>query len=599
MKLNLQEILNFRAVMEDVEPISAQYRMDDYNRRTTATPLRRPSSSGKYLELTPLWETVIRYDRLPHNIDKIKVFSELGVRLNDPEWEVRQHALRVLVDLIPVIAKGGNEELDSLMIPVVLTEITYNLGHVAPAVRKSAHDVIIVYLKASTDPEFVLRSIVTHALESPAAKTNLITSAIMCLPELLQTVVMSSETSILGHQTLVQIVSALSRRLNQMTYQHHAVQSVIKIREVIGESRFDHFLENYYPQVKRDLIVLCNVYQIELSNIRDSGIDIQSNVGSPPSTNSNRSECEAWSESSTSPVHNIENDERNERAVELNISIYDNTTNHTDVREDDEYDYADSDYSQGSGNEDVKVSSLSTDKAPEAQEADADSPPNTENANEVKNNESNEENESNEMGVLLVENVQEEEDDDTKRTPRRVRFGGEVVKLRTPDSDTVEVQEQLTVDCSPTEEPKESCNDQEGESPKEPEEGPSPPLPQVPTASYSIVQTQENDIKEQAEDEEEMKRPRSSHIPLPIVPASKRPQDPRKQRKTWRQDPDSLDGVESLTSSSEGEQSRNVFAHQFQPDKDIEEVSFFDKDLKERLLQKVISSNYCNTILFK
>jgi hypothetical protein len=235
----------------------------------------RPNSSGKLLQLTPLWEHVVRNQQVPPDIDKNVLFAELAARLCDLEWEVRGHALRVLVDLIPVMEMS---ELDRYMMPVLLRELTYNLGHSAPSVRKGALDTLGVYLSHSTDPETVLRNIVVEGLEkqtlTSSAKGNVAMGVILSIPSLVSPLLTPTNGIVLISQTgLVHLVSALSKKLVQDTYQKQSLKTLVKIREMVGEARFDRFLEGFHPQCKKDFDILCQVYDVRM-NLGDSGIDL-------------------------------------------------------------------------------------------------------------------------------------------------------------------------------------------------------------------------------------------------------------------------------------------------------------------------------------
>ncbi|XP_014271102.1 TOG array regulator of axonemal microtubules protein 1 isoform X2 [Halyomorpha halys] len=398
---------------------------------------RRPAT-GKLLELTPLWESVLRYNRLPDHVDRDTLFSQLALRLSAPEWEVRQHALRVLADVIPVIE---SRELDVLMIPSVLTEIALNLGHSAPGVRKSALDVLLSYLQNTSDPEFVLRTVVTIGLDSPTANGTLASNVISTLPRLIDSAL--DKGANISHQSLVHLVTAISKKLAHMATQQEALDTLTKIRDHVGENRFDHFLESYYPEIKRDLEVLNKVYQV---NVGDSGIDIKS-LSTPP-------------ESDFSTKQDIEDGSEDGRKIilEEQISFGDDTVTMTVVEED------------------------------------------------------------------LV--------DDDKKSSRRVRFGGEVVKVRTPDSDvTIEIREVENQD----KESKSDLNDEEeGNSIPEEEENRDDAFEVISDKSLT-----QKDIGR-------------SHIPLPVRPALHMP---HARRSRFRQeDIPTWDGGESLTSSSEGEQ---------------------------------------------
>ncbi|KAG8323379.1 hypothetical protein J6590_006390 [Homalodisca vitripennis] len=594
-------------------------------RRTPSTPQKRPNSSGKILELTPLWEQILRYNRLPQNVEKVKVFAELAMRLSDPEWEVRQHAMRVLVDLIPVIPDSNND-LDALMIPVVLTEVTYNLEHPAPAVRKSALDVLSTYIKYSSDPEFVLRSVVSQGLESPAANSNLAMSVLVCIPPLLQDLqsILTKRQQSFSHQSLVQIVTALSKKLVQNSFQQKTIDAMVKIRELVGETRFDHFLESYYPQVKRDFDVLCKVFEVRSnnSNLGDSGIDIQPE--STQITDTNDNEEDDWSDNEA-PLHRSSNvtssTSTTERSrfelskeelhkLESNSKLFSRTEtdSNADSQEKRDEDAVDEeDYAQSESDVSVREHN-SSDTGEQDSENDSDGEKvikkkphiddvfgemtihdnedsmdilddgrvvmeteikfNSETAItmtilEEKNDEGKlqKENtvsleESEEQGNRFtndfVMHVVEDDENSLKRTPRRVRFGGEVVKLRTPDSDvTIEIHE-----VDPKEAPilkftETKLEEVSKEPPKTPKKTKTKKKVEDLTISgkESILYSREDKV---------VKRPRSSHIPLPIVPALSRPQLPwRKKPEQPTEDEDSsipnCDGGESLTSGSEGE----------------------------------------------
>jgi hypothetical protein len=235
----------------------------------------RPNSSGKLLQLTPLWEHIVRNQQIPPNINKEVLFAELAARLCDLEWEVRGHALRVLVDLIPVMELS---ELDRYMMPVLLRELTYNLGHSAPSVRKGALDTLGVYLNHSTDPESVLRNIVVEGLEKQTltrpANGNVSMGVILSIPSLVSPLLSPANGIVLISQTgLIHLVSALSKKLVQDTYQKQSLKSLVRIREMVGEARFDRFLEGFHPQCKKDFDILCQVYDVRM-NLGDSGIDL-------------------------------------------------------------------------------------------------------------------------------------------------------------------------------------------------------------------------------------------------------------------------------------------------------------------------------------
>lgn len=96
----------------------------------------------------------MRTRKFPSKVDAQATFVEISERLRDPEWEVRQHALRVLMDVLPTL----NADVDKVMQPVV-PELINNLGHPAPAVRKGALDTLRVYLIHSPNRDSMVKSV--------------------------------------------------------------------------------------------------------------------------------------------------------------------------------------------------------------------------------------------------------------------------------------------------------------------------------------------------------------------------------------------------------------------------------------------------------
>lgn len=137
-------------------------------------PNKRSSSSDEnqtvhnrgltVLQLTPLWEHIIRTNALPARLNIPDMFLEFFERLHDPEWQVRQHALRVLVDVLIVMGQQTDNYIGNCVHPLV-----DNLGHTAPAVRKGALDALRVYVATSAMPEAVMLDILTYGMDRPAS----------------------------------------------------------------------------------------------------------------------------------------------------------------------------------------------------------------------------------------------------------------------------------------------------------------------------------------------------------------------------------------------------------------------------------------------
>lgn len=138
------------------------------------------------LQLTPLWEHIIRTKSLPSNIKESEMFLEFMERLYDPEYQVRLHALKVLVDVLIVMSQRADQYFSPLIKPLV-----ENLGHAVPAVQKGALDCLKVYMSETAMPETVLLEIIGVGMEQKSMSSPLhdrqCTAVMLSLPSLIQT----------------------------------------------------------------------------------------------------------------------------------------------------------------------------------------------------------------------------------------------------------------------------------------------------------------------------------------------------------------------------------------------------------------------------
>ncbi|XP_023721556.2 uncharacterized protein LOC111872178 isoform X2 [Cryptotermes secundus] len=97
---------------------------------------------------------------------------------------------------------------------------------------------------------------------------------ILSIPSLVSPLLTPTNGIVLISQTgLIHLVSSLSKKLVQDTYQKQSLKTLVRIREMVGEARFDRFLEGFHPQCKKDFDILCQVYDVRM-NLGDSGIDL-------------------------------------------------------------------------------------------------------------------------------------------------------------------------------------------------------------------------------------------------------------------------------------------------------------------------------------
>lgn len=393
--------------------------------------LLAPAPSATY-QLTPVWERVVRTRRLPAEVDLIQVFTALKHRLRDPEPPVRQHALRVLVDLIPVV-----QPLDA-QVSHLLPDLLSNLGHPAPAVRQGSLDALTTYLAYSETKHAVLTEICTKCLErtplNDKTQEDITTSLILALPTLLLTVLRYTENPT---QSISIVIKSLSSKLLQVSYQEIAMRSLLKIKEKIGEKEFESHIENLDPTLAQNFNLLNDVF------------------------NEPRQEKQATL--ITQESEDIPNE--NEMTITVDADNSDNVPNGKVILETEFAFDSDTAITMTILEEDFKNSV--------AAESEDDSFDYTT---------------YNKSLVKVLTDSEHEEYDAMRRTPRRVRFGGEVVKMRTPDSDNVNNSdvEELTDDSSKHDE-----NSGIGESLKRRKSRSMIPLPTIPIKSLPKYRKQQ------------------------------------------------------------------------------------------------------------
>lgn len=213
------------------------------------------------IQLTPLWEHVIRTGHLPDGLSVPDLFDEFSERLNDPEWQVRQHALRVLVDVLIILGPRADAFFAPLVAPLV-----DNLGHAAPAVRKGALDALRVYIGESRLPENVLCDVIDLGMNGGSDSLyggRLTVGVMLCLPALIQVTLTHPKRRLL----LRAAVNALLSKIGEISYQEIALKILLRIKDIVGEPEF----YDYIPvNSQHDFDVLCEVYGLKKQNKKGS-----------------------------------------------------------------------------------------------------------------------------------------------------------------------------------------------------------------------------------------------------------------------------------------------------------------------------------------
>lgn len=203
---------------------------------------------------------------MPRSVILSDVFEEFFERLHDPEWQVRQHALRVLVDVLIVMGQQADYHIQNLVKPLV-----DNLGHVAPAVRKGALDALRVYVAQTAMPETVMLDIINYGMERPSQDPfggRMTVSVMLALPSLILPILITSKRQYVAKA----VIDSLTNKMAKITYQEIALKILLKIKEMIGLNEFFEFMP---MNVKQDFELLCKVYGLPKSpGFHDPSVDI-------------------------------------------------------------------------------------------------------------------------------------------------------------------------------------------------------------------------------------------------------------------------------------------------------------------------------------
>ncbi|XP_034100508.2 uncharacterized protein LOC117565499 isoform X1 [Drosophila albomicans] len=231
----------------EVAPVSGSDNSKMHQRRTEPTV-------GS-VQLTPLWEHVLRTRRLPEAICPATMFGEFHERLQDPEWQVRQHALRVLVDVLVVMKSKADKYSIHFLVDLIK-----NLGHQAPTVRKGALDCLRVYLAETAIPEVVMLQILDIGLNHQSIYERLSCGVLLSLPALLQSILHTPQRHFIVKHTIERILQRLQRKQAQ---QEFSIKVLAKISELLGLQEFESYLHDVNGQDALALYRhLCKVYLI-------------------------------------------------------------------------------------------------------------------------------------------------------------------------------------------------------------------------------------------------------------------------------------------------------------------------------------------------
>lgn len=196
-------------------------------------------------------------------------------------------------------------------------------------------------------------------------------------------------------QILKDATIAFASRLVQIPHQEAVLKSLIKIRDAVGEEEFESYLADYDDKFKKNIDVLAKIYSIKSNKKKRDKSHSQEIV------KDDKKECidKSWdSDSDTSGIAEEEDEAPNSGSGAMPPA---RVVLETEIK----------------FNEETAITMTILEEKDEDDSED----------NERRNIENNANNNGNFMSL-----------ENKRKTSRRVHFGGEIVKLRTPDSDETE-----------------------------------------------------------------------------------------------------------------------------------------------------------------
>lgn len=349
--------------------------------------------------LAPLWDRVLRARALPPDLDVELLYVAIRDRLTRPEWEVRLHALRVLADLLPL---SGN----ALSFP--FDQVVDNLGHSSPNVRKAALDSLKVFCTHCEDSECAARAILDKCSyrnirphsANVDTKINVITGLILSIPSLMG--ILKRRNPALD---IFPVFETLGEKLFDHSHRDVAQRSLLKLRRICVPRDYMMYLSRLDPKTQEKFRSLCETYD-------EDSLDVYY----APRRSANRDHNypvvinHVFNGSISAPIR-ISTDSSSEESFDR---LHFNKGNYAKVIIETEIKF-DSDTA-------ITMTVL------EENETESD-----------KNTISEEDYDSSDLNMLRYS---DRDSEDTDVVVKKVRFGGESVKIRTPDSDNLTTSEE-------------------------------------------------------------------------------------------------------------------------------------------------------------
>lgn len=340
--------------------------------------------------LAPLWDRVLRARALPPDLDVQLLYIAIKDRLSHPEWEVRLHALRVLADLLPL---SGN----ALSFP--FDQVVDNLGHPSPNVRKAALDALKVFCSHCEDPECAARAIIDKFSYNNIrpystdfdTKMNIVTGLILSIPSVISILYRRQP-----NLDLFPILQIVGEKLFDSLHKDAALRSLMKLRRICDQRQHLALFSQLDSRIQERFNYLCANYDEDSEDVY-----YPTRKSNQPFVHLNR----IFNNPHTSPIY---------------LS--------TDSASDDSYriPFQKNNYAKVIIETEIKFNSDTAITMTVLEQNDTGLDKNTASEDDY---------DSSDRVMLRYSDEDSEEDSDV--VIKKVRFGGESIKIRTPDSDNL------------------------------------------------------------------------------------------------------------------------------------------------------------------
>lgn len=421
--------------------------------------------------LAPLWDRVLRARALPPDLDVHLLYVAIRDRLTHPEREVRLHALRVLADLLPLANNALSFPFD---------QVVDNLGHNSPNVRKAALDALKVFCTHCEDVECASRAILDKCYyhnirpHSPCVDTkmNVITGLILSIPSVMGILRRRNETL-----DMFPVFQILGEKIFDPIHKDVAHRAMLKLRKVCGPRDYMSNMSRLDQKIQEKFQTLCDNYDEDSHDV----------FYAPKRT--------VYRENNNEPLVKINQVYNNSLAIPIRVS--------TDSSSEDSLGRIGSYYNKNFAKviieTEIKFNSDTAITMTVLEENDTESERNTVSEDDY---------DSSDMNMLRYSDDADGDSEDTDVVVKKVRFGGESVKIRTPDSDNL-----LTSEDDINQNVQTNQINQIDSVPIEIDN-----MEQISRPVTPEIVNKMNEIKREAfEREVQMKTTKKSGIPLPLI----------------------------------------------------------------------------------